>query len=118
MSPTAQRYGYSTAEMLAIDKAVIDACTERGSEVKVDDNLAVERVIEQRADLFKPKFELSTPRAIATQVLEQLSENKVGTRLTTAAPKPSMRTSGGAHGGSKSSHTAALKASCFGAKAS
>ena len=43
MSPTAQRYGYSTAEMLAIDKAVIDACTERGSEVKVDGNLAVAR---------------------------------------------------------------------------
>ena len=30
MSPTAQRYGYSTAEMLAIDKAVIDASVESG----------------------------------------------------------------------------------------
>ena len=51
---TAARRGYSARELLDIDKAVIDAIIERHSEVKVDGNLAIEYVSDQRTGLFEP----------------------------------------------------------------
>lgn len=79
----ATRRGYSTAVMLAMDKAVVHAIHERHSEFDEDGNLAIEFVVNQRSTLFMPPFPTAVP-------LEDIRvANCQGVTLSTVGPSVS-----------------------------
>ncbi|MGA1354701.1 MAG: hypothetical protein ACO32I_08035 [Candidatus Limnocylindrus sp.] len=75
----AARRGCSKAELLAIDRQVIEAIVERTSRVCIDGNLAVEYVCESRDNLFLPPISVASSRASA-------STNFVGDKAPLSSP--------------------------------
>jgi len=93
---SAARQGCSTAEMLAIDKAVIDAIIERHSEIHDDGNLAVEHVCEQRESLFSPPAAMQFSLAHASSLLSGRDTagsvvSDPGTSISRRSDTPSKR---------------------------
>lgn len=80
----AARQGHSTAAMLAIDRAVVDAIHERHSEIAEDGNLAIEFVCNQRSTLFRPAAPVSLGDIAAGTFGRDGLESSVGPSVSAA----------------------------------